>query len=654
MQQIEAYSATKLQAAIRGTLLRRQVARQRQIKKKREEALRLRMEDASAAKLVSHCRLPPLRGLLTVLCAVGQGHVAFLERVGMKPSESSGKEGGPLGSDSYSQIYAANKLQAAFRGKRGRALAAQKAAGLRNEYSEMMQTMQAATLVQRMWRQWRRRPPAMPVPEKEEDETEAPAAGDQPAKEEDAEEEEEDGGGANRTLDSLFTRQFPQFSELLQSHRQGEGMFQDDAGASCGAKVVADRLKRLDSMGVRLIWVTADLVTKAQASTAKKPNRWKSAHSKVGAIRGVLAAAKAETAAVEGAEGVKKSGRAKTEAKATGGDDGANKMACHFWKKGQPLVALKYLQKDAAANAAGFVDSEYKLAVNLANTACIFVTPPICNAARFDDAIRFTDRSIQTLDSHAETATLANCSAKAAIRRLELAVCVHNAAVHLVYAGRMPQALKILEEAHNSLADLSAELRKHAYAMAIKKTFAALDKVGSVLAPPPDVVEGAGEVPRTRGRGATVFQLKNAARLKRKAGKAKTRLAQGRPAADDGEPGPSAPPADLPAAAASGDGAATKSSIRFVVSEPGPAAPAPEQPLLRLPRLGPKPGATPVPESAGPVQRLRAKLKDAQLSASQSHEKVPAIQSVVIASAKADNLLSSMANLSRSMIANGR
>ena len=51
---------------------------------------------------------------------------------------------------------------------------------------------------------------------------------------------------------------------------------------------------------------------------------------------------------------------------------------------------------------------------------------------------------------------------------------------------------------------------------------------------------------------------------------------------------------------------------------------------------------------------MRAKLKDAQLSASQSHEKVPAIQSVVIASAKADNLLSSMANLSRSMIANGR
>ena len=563
----------------------------------------------------------------------------------MKPSESSGKEGGPLGSDSYSQIYAANKLQAAFRGKRGRALAAQKAAGLRNEYSEMMQTMQAATLVQRMWRQWRRRPPAMPVPEKGEDETESPAAGDQPAEDgEEGVEEEEDGGGANRTLDSLFTRQFPQFSELLQSHRQGEGMFQDDAGASCGAKVVADRLKRLDSMGVRLIWVTADLVTKAPA-TAKKPNRWKSAHSKVGAIRGVLAAAKAET---EGAEGAKKRGRAKTEAKASGGDDGANKMACHFWKKGQPLVALKYLQKDAAANAAGFVDSEYKLAVNLANTACIFVTPPICNAARFDDAIRFTDRSIQTLDSHAETATLANCSAKAAIRRLELAVCVHNAAVHLVYAGRMPQALKILEEAHNSLADLSAELRKHAYAMAIKKTFAALDKVGSVLASTqPGVIEGAGEAPRPRG----VATLKTAARLKRKAGKAKTRLAEGRPAADDGELEPSAPPADLPAAAASGDGAATKSSIRFVVSdEPGPVAPAPEQPLLRLPRLGPP---TPVPAAAGPVQRLRAKLKDAQLSASQSHAKVPAIQSVVIASAKADNLLSSMANLSRSMIANG-
>ena len=72
---MEAYSATRLQAAIRGTLLRRQVARQRQIKKKREEALRLRMEDASAAKLVSHCRLPPLRGLLTVLCELGRAHV---------------------------------------------------------------------------------------------------------------------------------------------------------------------------------------------------------------------------------------------------------------------------------------------------------------------------------------------------------------------------------------------------------------------------------------------------------------------------------------------------------------------------------------------------------------------------------------------------
>jgi hypothetical protein len=72
--------------------------------------------------------------------------VAFLERVGLRPTESSSKDG-RLGTDGYTQLYAANKVQAAWRGKQGRRRAQERAAALRIEYSEMMLTITGASRI---------------------------------------------------------------------------------------------------------------------------------------------------------------------------------------------------------------------------------------------------------------------------------------------------------------------------------------------------------------------------------------------------------------------------------------------------------------------------------------------------------------------------
>lgn len=54
IQQIELIAITKLQAAVRGNLLRKQLERRREIKKKREEAAKSKNEeDVGAAKVVS-------------------------------------------------------------------------------------------------------------------------------------------------------------------------------------------------------------------------------------------------------------------------------------------------------------------------------------------------------------------------------------------------------------------------------------------------------------------------------------------------------------------------------------------------------------------------------------------------------------------------
>lgn len=73
--------------------------------------------------------------------------MAFLERVGLRPTESSNNDG-RLGTDTYSQLYAANKLQAAWRGRQGRRRAEERAAALRTEYSEMMLTVSGVSASQ--------------------------------------------------------------------------------------------------------------------------------------------------------------------------------------------------------------------------------------------------------------------------------------------------------------------------------------------------------------------------------------------------------------------------------------------------------------------------------------------------------------------------
>eukprot|EP01043_Picozoa_sp_COSAG02_P012763 COSAG02_NODE_500_length_21069_cov_21.971865_5_plen_542_part_00 len=338
----------------------------------------------------------------------------------------------------------------------------------RNRHSTLIE---AAKTVQRIWRRWRYKASAsvsIPV-------IQTTSSDGQKAGPDGVEDEEHDLVDAprSRALDSLFSQQFPQFSAVLESHREGRGAYQEHG--SCSAKIVAERMKRLDNMGVRLIWITADLCEKRASKKQRAGNRWKQGAKKAGAkgtIGGVLAAAKAETS---GEHSFKPSERNKPAPQ--GGDEGANKMACHFFRKGEPLVALRYLRQDALANSAGFVDSEYKLAVNLSNTASIFVQPPICNEKRFDEALKFTDRAIQTLNSHAETATLASAKAKAAVRRMELAVCVHNVGVHFIYAGRVKEAWQVVEEAHKCLEVLPADLRTHPYFTAITKSFCAMDKL---------------------------------------------------------------------------------------------------------------------------------------------------------------------------------
>ena len=525
----------------------------------------------------------------------------------------------------------------------------------------------AAKTVQRMWRQWRHRPPVS-VAALAKQAASAEDDSDRPTVQEAEEEDDLVDAPRNRALDSLFARQFPQFSAVLESHREGRGTYQEEG--SCSAKVVAERIKRLDNMGVRLIWITTDLCLKNTSSSkkAKAGNKWKQSAKKAGAkgtIGEVLAAAKAEAAS--GTSSAKPSARSKSEPQ--GGDEGANKMACHFFRKGEPLVALRYLQQDAHANGAGFVDSEYKLAVNLGNTASIFVQPPICNKKRFDEAVRFTDRAIQTLNSHAETATLANAGAKASVRRMELAVCVHNVGVHLMYAGRAKEAWNVLEEAHKCLGSLPADLRKHAYNMAIAKTFAAMEKLSMSMgigAGTQAAAEDADvEVADSRGSGGASLGKVQASQRRRKGPGGSSSLAAVKllKVASSSKGRRSKEPPVGAAEAAAVQSSSTERSVKFIVSESsGTDSGTSMLPVLnsssssssstsatRLlmassevdkPRNGP-----------GPIAKLQQKMRESKQDPLDPALGLEPVKGAEVQSMAAKSLLSSMTLLTRAMVA---
>jgi hypothetical protein len=78
----------------------------------------------------------------------------------------------------------------------------------------------AAKTVQRMWRQWRHRPPVS-VAALAKQAASAEDDSDRPTVQEAEEEDDLVDAPRNRALDSLFARQFPQFSAVLESHREG-------------------------------------------------------------------------------------------------------------------------------------------------------------------------------------------------------------------------------------------------------------------------------------------------------------------------------------------------------------------------------------------------------------------------------------------------
>eukprot|EP01052_Picozoa_sp_SAG31_P025222 SAG31_NODE_2199_length_6208_cov_3.935996_1_plen_404_part_00 len=135
-------------------------------------------------------------------------------------------------------------------------------------------------------------------------------------------------------------------------------------------------------------------------------------------------------------------------------------MAQHFFLKGQPVVALRYLQQSAQAVEAvatdgamggegggvkskgvGYIEAEYALAVNLANTGCLLSQPPLC---KFSEAAALEMKAAGTLGQQSENAALAfagglpsasHSGGKAAARRLEQLVTLHNVAVLHLQAG---------------------------------------------------------------------------------------------------------------------------------------------------------------------------------------------------------------------------
>ena len=507
-EQVREMATVRLQAAIRGALVRLMMTRRRKIK---EATLRAK-KDSIASKA---------------------GHQAFLQRVGAKASIADEEDE----ASRYSQLFAAAKIQARFRGRVGRMQAEARAQQLREQYFSMMQVLAAARLVQRYWRSRRDRPLHSPAP------TSAGRAGEEVgAAQVGATEDTKATGhaaqlekeGCVRKIKKLhktteMATAFPILEKLLVSHQQLQWSYEGDAGPSGSLEqsVVAERIRRLDSMGAQLIWIQPDHAGTAghRAGFAKHDSRWKKALG--GSERGAAGSPSKERIKGGTVMHVLSAAKSQVDTDASDGDDRASaleaaakrrqqqgashtvvqplktsedaKMAFHFFKT-KPLVSLRYLQQDAVAQAqrSGYVEQEYSLAVNLANTGSVFVQ--IC---KFDDALRLVGRAITTFSAHAETTKLANSGDKLTMRRLERCVCAHNVAIYAVYAGRMKQGWELLSETHRALrlaGLLPSEARQqHVYALAIHKTHVAMERVMRVVVEAPQ--QEAATLRAAKGRG---------------------------------------------------------------------------------------------------------------------------------------------------------
>jgi hypothetical protein len=244
----------------------------------------------------------------------------------------------------------------------------------------------------------------------------------------------------------------------------------------------------------------------------------------------------------------------------------------------------------ADSGGSSYIESEYSLAVNMMNTASVLVQPPIC---KFGDALALSSRAVATLSLHVETAQLAKCADKMALRRLERAVCAHNVALYALYAGNTQYAWDVMLEAHRAVLRAPPEMQRCAYATAIIKAHAALHKLQSAMAAP--VLD---ESDREGSNGAQskrqVVHKRQTKRLVRHSGRASVRFVArfsgngGKGAVSDRQQTSSAPPSQWP----DPDVSATK--LPRIASASSSFSHSPPRP-----RPGP-----------GPLQLIRQKLRD--------------------------------------------
>ena len=490
IEQIRVACATRLQAVTRGGLVRLALRRKRQLQTAKELRLKQELQARELRKK-----------------STAQVHVAYIARVGMRPSatqEGEADEDYQLTEHNYDRIYSAVVIQARVRGWLGRRRAADEMLSLQQQFELCLRQVGAATVIQRAWRNWRRwsamqglRSAAVPSGYLAAANRLSQSASYQSGPHADWEEPVSDPAGlavAAMGADIPVAEDselFPLFAALQpaatvsrqasrhasrKAHRQArQPLLASRAGGrqhrtqsrasrrgrrgADGSEVPNDspqaaveRLRRMEAMQIRLIWLTPDLGPEPGEVGSRRRRS-----NKKGAGTAVL-------------------GHKETE------------MARHFFRKAQPLVGLRYLQaamivhQDAlgAAGARGHSRvqaAEYAMAVNSANTACMLSLPPIL---KFDEAKELTKRAMESLASHDDTAMLAENLSRAGLRRLEHAACEHNLALLDLVSSPGRETWQHLEQARadvdSAVRDCPA-LRGNMHTVAVHRTYTAMKKV---------------------------------------------------------------------------------------------------------------------------------------------------------------------------------
>ncbi len=485
IEQIRQACATRLQAVARGGLVRLALRRKRNVRDEKSRSFQARQLMKTSAR---------------------QAQVAYIARVGTRPS--SAKEGGAAGDyelteHNYERTYSAVFIQARVRGWLGRRRAAGEMLALQNQFEQCLRQVGAATVIQRAWKNWRRwsliqgvRAAAVPAGYLAAANRLSQSAGDQSGPPADWEDP------VNDTSDLTFaaaaavdipvaedSELFPLFAALQpaatasrQASRQASRKARRQAsmpllvsragesrrrsrsrassrgspadvpdGADDSPEAAVERLRRMEAMQIRLIWLTPDLGPEPGEDGSRRRRTKK---------KGV------GTAVV---------GHKETE------------MARHFFRKAQPLVGLRYLQaamlahQDALAAAGvrgkGVQAAEYAMAANSANTACMLSHPPIL---KFDEAKELTKRAMESLASHDDTAMLAENFSRAGLRRLEHAACEHNLALLELASSPGQATWQHLEQARSNVDSAVRDcpaLLGNTHTVAVHRSYNAMKKV---------------------------------------------------------------------------------------------------------------------------------------------------------------------------------